>query len=742
MISVSASLPGRALRRGRGEIARWRQRRADRGRSTHMSDAAFAAALGIADRRDFGTGPGFERLVDLSEVKGLLRGTLASSLLAIESCARRAREHEFDLLGSGPVRPDYGFVASGFLGHRFEPSSGPSAQAHRTAMRDALSAAAAYVRDDSPGLQSLTDAISDYAPIDWHVDVRSGYRWDPTTWYMDVPHGHLRGVDIKLPWELSRFHHLPSLAMQCLAGDNPTAGREVSLQLLDWIVANPPRYGVNWRSSMDAGIRAANWVWGLALLPPDALPPAMHWLIAKSMYQHGRHVHGHLDNRPPHTNHYLAEVVGLMYVAFAYPVFPESKNWMAFALRELAREMDRTVYEDGVSYEGSTGYHRLVTEMFLHGSLLGLRLTPERRLPLRAAGAARATASDPHVFPQWYWQRLRSMVDYTADITKPTGLAPQWGDQDSGRFVKFIPVFRATENGPSGEEPSDHRHLLDLGSAVFGGGCQGRNDSASSEVEAALLTCGVAGLPLEGGPANAIVVRSGSPAEGLICYPRGGAVILRRGAIWAGLRAEPAGLGGPGGHEHNDRLAVELNVAGLDFITDWGTGVYTADVALRNRFRSTANHSTIAVDGVEQREWKEGLLGLFSFRTPIRAAVTEVTAHAATMRHDAYGSPHVRTVRIGEGSIDITDELDVERPSLAVFTLAPEVSAALEPDGSVSLERAGVRLLVESVERRPIEIEEGCCSLAYGTLVSSWKLVIRRLSALERTRITLKSVAN
>ena len=152
--------------------------------------------------------------------------------------------------------------------------------------------------------------------------------------------------------------------------------REIGLQLLDWIVINPPRFGVNWRSAMDVAIRAANWVWALALLPPDYLSPALRWIITKSLYQHAKHIETHLDYTPTSTNnHYLADITGLMYVAFACPEFPESPRWMAFCLQELTSEMRRTVYTDGVSYEASTAYHRLVTEMFFHGTMWALRLS-------------------------------------------------------------------------------------------------------------------------------------------------------------------------------------------------------------------------------------------------------------------------------------------------------------------------------------------------------------------------------
>src|SRR5207244_2103816 len=48
--------------------------------------------------------------------------------------------------------------------------------------------------------------------IDWHLDFKSGYRW-PRVYYQDVEVTRLTDAsDAKVPWELSRCHHLLTLA--------------------------------------------------------------------------------------------------------------------------------------------------------------------------------------------------------------------------------------------------------------------------------------------------------------------------------------------------------------------------------------------------------------------------------------------------------------------------------------------------------------------------------------------------
>ena len=53
-------------------------------------------------------------------------------------------------------------------------------------------------------------------------------------------------------------------------------------------------------------------------------------------------------------------------------------------------------------------------------------------------------------------------------------------------------------------------------------------------------------------------------------------------------------------HAHNDALSIEVSAFGHAFIVDPGSYVYNLDREARHRFRSTAYHSTVMIDGEEQ----------------------------------------------------------------------------------------------------------------------------------------------
>jgi uncharacterized heparinase superfamily protein len=278
----------------------------------------------------------------------------------------------------------------------------------------------------------LGSGPTDLCPeIDWLADFKSGRRWP-------LHHGSLLrvaygdGSDIKVPWELSRFQHLPLLA----AASRQTGERryldEIGAQLQSWIAANPVELGPNWASTMDVAIRAANWVAALALCADEASREPWFEPTLKSLLLHGRFVRSHLEWSEARGNHYLSDVVGLLPVAALFSGGWEGRAWAEWAAGELVSEMEHQVRADGCAHEASTAYHRLVAELFLCGTQAADALVPGR-------------------IPDSYRERLERMLGFVRDYTRPDGLAPQIGDADDGRFLPL---------GDYGRDPRDHRHLF------------------------------------------------------------------------------------------------------------------------------------------------------------------------------------------------------------------------------------------------------------------------------------------
>ena len=152
-----------------------------------------------------------------------------------------------------------------------------------------------------------------------------------------------------------------------------------------------------------------------------------------------------------------------------------------------------------------------------------------------------------------YWSRLRSMLLYIRGYLRPDGLAPLIGDTDGGQFLP-LQQRRADEHG----------YLLEIGAEVF-------HDPALRQPETS---------------SNA--------------FPHAGTYVMRHDDLYLCFNASGAGINGRGSHGHNDALSIEVAAGRSAFIVDPGTYLYTGDLQKRHDFRSTAYHSTVQIDGVEQ----------------------------------------------------------------------------------------------------------------------------------------------
>ena len=442
----------------------------------------------------------------------ILRGYYPSQMKLIVEVAEKVCRHEFDLLGSGPIQ---------------------------------------------------------FKSIDWHCDFKSGHRFDPQAFYTQIkPASFPGGYDIKVPWELSRCQHLIWLGQAYWLTDDEKYPQEFVRQLLDWIEKNPHPWGVNWACAMEVAIRAVNWVWAYAFLASSqSLTEKFKEAFFGSLRLHGKHIWANLENIGRTNNHYIANLVGLLYLGLLCPDLKEAKHWRDFSLRELEKEMFKQVHADGVCFEASTSYHRLTTEMFLSAVYIA-----------RMCGCS---------FSSPFMERLQKMLEFIRDTTKPDGTMPLVGDHDNGRLHRFK-VWHPPER-----EWIDFRYLLAIGAVLFD-----REDfalAAGDQWEEAIW--------LFGGEVKPYLEHSRYPKTNLelrsCAYPDGGFYIMRHEDTYVLIRsaANPQGLLS---HAHNDSLSFEFYFKGVTWFADPGCFVYTADYEARNALRSTYAHNTVVVDGQEQ----------------------------------------------------------------------------------------------------------------------------------------------
>jgi hypothetical protein len=584
---------------------------------------AISGSYGNAQAR---YNPAARVAVTAADIPQVLRQTL---LILSE----RYLAHRFDVLGSGWVSPVYGLAVPGFLGHRYAPQ-GPAAPA-----RDGSGLEYVVNGSNLSQARAIWRLIgqADYAPIDWQVDVRSGFRWDGRRPGLRLHIPVDRGADVKVPWELARLHHLPQLALCAMLASAGIEGfkspqrylDEIGDQIADFTATNPPRFGVNWIGTMDVAIRAANIAMTRALLVGSGLPLSseIDALVARTLHDHGAHVAAHLEySESGRSNHYLADLGGLVWCGWTLQG-EEASRWLAFAVAELSAEADRQFLPDGGHYEGSTNYHRLSGEIVAFALALIGSLGPDdlRRLE-------RATPPNPPwraPFPQLPLPRVGSgeggsaliapdvlcKLDAAARLTRAVQGADntiaQIGDTDSGRFFKLNPLLLEGEGEPT-ENGLDHRAFPELVDALLGRATGGTLDAVVAQRLLAGRTFSVserAAVFADFGDVDALMARwnavpetsrrmrrfalpqPATPSAWMrSAFPDFGLFVLRSGKDMVLFRCAGApDRGAPSGHRHDDNLGIELRLGDRQQ-RDPGSFVYTPSIERRNAYRAAAAH--------------------------------------------------------------------------------------------------------------------------------------------------------
>ena len=627
--------------------------------------------------------------------------------------AERSLQHNFDLLGSGPVTVAYGMQCRGIDGVVFPAIDRPKIDQAGSWLLGRIN-----VANQKKSASIWRSVDPSYIPIDWQIDFKSGYRWRENVWHSDIRFGHITGVDVKVPWELARMQHLPTLALAACIGRERTLethdpeiyAMEFRNQVLDFIANNPPGFGVNWSCPMDVAIRVTNWVIARDLFGASNTAFAANFdqEFTLSVISHARHIAANLEWAPKHRgNHYLANIVGLMIVAIFLPSSREVDRWLLFTVSEFFAEVYYQFHPDGSNFEGSVCYHRLSAEMISWGIPFLMNLSDEKAnrlsrvnvqkslLTLRGKMTAvrlhtRSDGQGKWPIPPDFWERLKKMGDFTAGLTKPDGLVAQFGDNDSGRFI----TLGSREQLLAANDPSSPIWSLDHSSLVAGiNALLGPSTSEESNTTdvAAKLRLVIAGQPSlrqysceerEIHWSNDVIIgtdkdwldgctRYENVSESnrwlttyecqslnlfdglkLIAFTGMGCYICRSDHLYLAVRCGEIGLAGLGGHSHCDQLAIELTINRQNLVRDPGTFIYTPFSEKRNAYRSALAHHVPRVRGKEPADLN---LGIFDLRSSAPGECLYFGPNGFIGRHRGFGSWIYRLIEVKNDRVVIKD---------------------------------------------------------------------------------------
>lgn len=540
----------------------------------------------------------------------------------------------------------------------------------------------------------------------WNKDFISGKEWEMSP-SSSLPVVRFDGSDIKVPWELSRLQFLPILG-KAYRLTGKSGYRKTALHFVDdWISRNPVGQGVNWVVAMEVALRALSILFLVTLLNPFA-DEEQDWLnrVTESLWQHLVYMEANLEfSYIVRGNHYLSNLLGL----YGLSIFMEGPGLQQRRHRYkrlLEREILLHTYPDGGNYEASSGYHVLVAQIFLTACQL-----------MRADGSAPSQA---------FLGRLQKMFDWMESIADQSGRLPHVGDCDDGRVEFLIDDLRQMARLPVAARDS-----LRVGSLIGLGRTVLHSDTIGGSGEAAWF-----GFRNQNNrPARA---QTGDLRD--LVLPDSGIAMAGSKEADVLFLALPNGIHGKGTHTHNDKLSVILRMGGEEVLCDAGTGCYTRDGEMRNRFRSTSAHNTIMIDGQEQNSIPQRRHGFFSLGNEARVSRIESVATGTSRRftasHFGYRDRsvvHTRSIEWNQnGRVQIEDQLSgAGIHSLAIyFHSGPEwrFSKIVGQEHGINCSLEGKRAIHLSVTvagEIMAEVIPGSLSWVYGSVIPSSTLRIK-----------------
>ena len=360
-------------------------------------------------------------------------------------------------------------------------------------------------------------------------------------------------ADVKVPYEASRLQHLQKQNLINSIEATKTLDSEALVVEVDKFPL------IYWNSPMDVAIRLINLIIHRQFLAHKSNRSIIfddsEELLDAYISQNYQYVKDNLENEGNVVgNHYLIELSAMLFYLANY----ETKNSVAdtkFVIEELKIEIARQFNDEGTNFEGSTHYSAFATEALILCKLSMQELNQSTDL---------LTSINRLILLN---KKFLSLLINNDELS-------QIGDNDSGRIfyfafeeekplklswlIKMIESLEINEKliisdhifEVSEEIPilKDYKHVKHPEIKVF-----------SKDYEA-------------------------------YAYPEFGIFIWRNESEYLSIRCGPVGQNGIGGHSHYDQLSIECFTDNKWIARDPGTGTYTDDITIRNKFKSLEYH--------------------------------------------------------------------------------------------------------------------------------------------------------
>ncbi|WP_338446754.1 heparinase II/III-family protein [Pelagerythrobacter marensis] len=456
-------------------------------------------------------------------------------------------------------------------------------------------------------------------PPDWYANpFGSGSRAEQAAHWSQIGDFESGVGDIKTVWEASRFDWLVAMAQRAASGEGAELDR-LNAWLADWLAANPPYLGANWKCGQEASIRVmhlalAAVVTGQAQSPERALLDLVQIHLARIAPTIGYAI-GQQNNHG--TSEAAALFIGGTWLAAQGEQVGE--RWARIGRKWLEERARTLIMQDGTFSQYSVVYHRLMLDTFSFAE------SWRRVMGLES-------------FSVEFRERLCAAAWWLRQLTDPeSGDAPNLGANDGARILALTDAHYR-----------DFRPSLQWACALF---CE-KAALASGPWDQQLAWLGIA-LP----PARLDEPKSQS-------FDEGGLHILRCGKARAFLRY-PRFRFRP---SQSDLLHVDFWLGQENILRDGGTYSYNSGWDDIRYFSGVESHNTAQFEGRDQMP----RLGRFLFGGWPRGEDVELIAttggvvHARAGYRDYLGARHVRSLELGPNALICRDELSPDGADVVI----------------------------------------------------------------------------
>lgn len=331
----------------------------------------------------------------------------------------------------------------------------------------------------------------------WHTDFLHknrgaiDYMFDDQAYFDDIQispgetFDHVK--DVRVVWELNRLQVLGQLGF-AYQKTNDTKYVHYFTELIDdWQKQNPYLLGANWLCPMEVSIRAINLIVAFDYFKHAHIDDVFWQSYICLLYDHMHfleHNWEYYDGRT--SNHYLSDLVGYFYLTWFFDDLQGIATKQDWVIAEMYKEWDKQIQSDGTSYEGSTAYHILVTELFYLYYVL---------------------CDQMHVkLPQAYMQKLQHMFHFVNACKMNEQQSITIGDNDSGKVLWCSLPNHIIEQMKSKTDQSEIHHFANFGLSIIKNktwhvslrhhAYQNRQPSGHFHNDAGNVTLAIDGIPI------------------------------------------------------------------------------------------------------------------------------------------------------------------------------------------------------------------------------------------------------